>query len=71
MSLPPQEKPIEAAAKTRYSQSEASGVLYPEGDGLVRMVFDEPQRAVTAGQSLVCYQGDAVAGGGTICRAAP
>ena len=71
VSLPPQEKPIEAAAKTRYSQSEASGVLYPEGDGLVRMVFDEPQRAVTAGQSLVCYQGDAVAGGGTICRAAP
>ena len=71
VSLPPQEKPIEAAAKTRYSQSEASGVLYPEGDGLVRMVFDEPQRAVTAGQSLVCYQGDAVAGGGTICRAVP
>jgi tRNA-specific 2-thiouridylase len=37
----------------------------------VRVVFDQPQRAVTAGQSLVCYQGEAVAGGGVICRASP
>ena len=71
VSLPPQEGPIPVTAKTRYSQTEASGVLYPEGDGRVRMVFDQPQRAVTAGQSLVAYQGDAVAGGGIICRAEP
>ena len=44
-------------------------MLYPEGDGRVRFVFDEPQRAVTAGQSLVCYQGEAVVGGGVICGA--
>ena len=69
VSLPPQNRPLEVTAKTRYSQSEAEGVLYPEGDGLVRMVFSQPQRAVTAGQSLVCYQGEAVVGGGTICRA--
>ena len=50
-------------------KAEAEGVLYPEAEGGARVVFSQPQRAVTAGQSLVCYLGDAVAGGGTICRA--
>ena len=68
VSLPPQAGPLAVTAKTRYSQTEAAGVLYPEPEGRVRMVFDDPQRAVTAGQSLVCYQGEAVAGGGIICR---
>ena len=61
--------PMAVTAKTRYSQTEAPAWLYPEGDGLVRAVFDQPQRAVTPGQSLVAYAGDAVAGGGVICRA--
>ncbi|MCI9444212.1 MAG: tRNA 2-thiouridine(34) synthase MnmA [Oscillospiraceae bacterium] len=69
VSLPPQAGPQAVTAKTRYSQTEASGTLYPEPDGGVRMEFDEPQRAVTPGQSLVCYQGDLVAGGGVIRRA--
>ena len=69
VSLPPQREPIPVTAKTRYSQTEASGMLYPEENGRVRMEFEQPQRAVTAGQSLVCYQGDLVAGGGMICRA--
>ena len=56
-------------AKTRYSQTEAAAWLYPEADGLVRAVFDQPQRAVTPGQSLVAYVGDVLAGGGVICRA--
>lgn len=66
VSLPPQREPLAVTAKTRYSQTEAAGVLYPEADGAVRVEFEEPQRAVTAGQSLVCYRGDAVAGGGII-----
>ena len=69
VSLPPQDGPLAVTAKTRYSQAEAEGVLYPEAEGGARVVFSQPQRAVTAGQSLVCYLGDAVAGGGTICRA--
>ena len=69
VSLPPQAAPLPVTAKTRYSQREASGVLCPEEGGRVRILFDQPQRAVTAGQSLVCYQGDAVVGGGVICRA--
>lgn len=66
VSLPPQEKPLAVTAKTRYSQTEAAGMLYPEGDGGARMEFDAPQRAVTPGQSLVCYQGELVVGGGAI-----
>lgn len=68
VSLPPQSGPLSVTAKTRYSQTEAAGTLYPEECGHVRVEFDTPQRAVTAGQSLVVYQGEAVVGGGVICR---
>ena len=68
VSLPPQAAPLAVTAKTRYSQSEAAATLYPMDDNCVRVVFDTPQRAVTPGQSLVVYVGDAVAGGGIISR---
>ena len=56
-------------AKTRYRQAEqwATARLLPEG--LLELEFDEPQRAVTAGQAVVLYQGDTVLGGGTIRKA--
>ena len=66
VSLPPRTEPLAVAAKTRYSQWEASATLYPEADGRATVVFDQPQRAVTAGQSLVAYIGEAVVGGGVI-----
>lgn len=72
VSVPPTASPMPVTAKTRYSQTEAAGILYPEPDGAVRIVFDQPQRAVTAGQSLVCYHGEyeeLVVGGGIICAA--
>ncbi len=37
--------------------------------GRLRLVFDEPQRAVTPGQAVVLYDGERVVGGGTIQRA--
>lgn len=43
--------------------------LYDREDE-VRVVFDEPQRAITPGQAVVFYDGDIVAGGATIFRAA-
>ena len=67
VSSAPTREPLTVTAKTRYSQNEANAVLYQEEDGLVRVEFAEPQRAVTAGQALVAYQGEAVVGGGTIC----
>ena len=69
VSLPPAAEPVFVTAKTRYSQREAAAVLYSEGDGKVRVEFEESQRAVTAGQSLVCYQGELVVGGGVITGA--
>ena len=35
-------------------------------DGRMEVVFDRPQRAVTAGQAVVLYDGDQVLGGGVI-----
>ena len=54
--------------ETRYSQREAAAILYPEKDGRVRVEFDEGQRAVTPGQSLVCYFNEMVVGGGIISQ---
>ena len=34
----------------------------------MRLVFDEPQRAMTVGQAVVLYDGDIVVGGGTITQ---
>lgn len=68
VSLPPQGGPVEVTAKTRYSQTECPAVLCPEADGTVRAEFVRPQRAPAPGQSLVAYQGEAVVGGGIICR---
>ncbi len=58
--------PFRCTAKTRYSQVEAPALAEPLPEGRVRLTFDEPQRAITAGQAAVLYDGDEVLGGGTI-----
>ncbi len=55
-------------AKLRYSQQAASCLLRWDGR-TAELCFDAPQRAPAAGQSAVCYDGEIVAGGGTIERA--
>ena len=67
LSVPPPEGPMAVTAKTRYTQREAAATAELLPDGRLRVIFQEPQRAVTAGQAVVLYVGDAVAGGGTIC----
>ncbi|MDO4894512.1 tRNA 2-thiouridine(34) synthase MnmA [Moraxella sp.] len=52
-------------AKTRYRQPDQACTVYTEGDK-IRVVFDEPQRAVTLGQSVVLYDGEICLGGGVI-----
>ena len=66
ISIPSLDRPVEVTAKTRYSQKEAEAVVSPAENGLIRVDFRTPQRAVTAGQAVVFYQGDIVVGGATI-----
>lgn len=61
------EGPMRVTAKPRYRAKEAAAVAEAQEDGTVRIVFDEPQRAITTGQAVVLYDGDIVVGGGTIC----
>ena len=67
LSVPPPAGPLAVTAKTRYTQKEAAAVAEVLPDGRLHVTFAEPQRAVTAGQAVVLYVGEAVAGGGTIC----
>ncbi|MCO7246677.1 tRNA 2-thiouridine(34) synthase MnmA [Halomonas sp. Mc5H-6] len=53
-------------AKVRYRQSDRGCEIATRPDGSVEVHFDEPQRAVTPGQSLVLYDGDICLGGGVI-----
>lgn len=53
-------------AKTRYRQSDCPCVIHALPDGTVEVVFDDPQWAVTPGQSLVLYDGEICLGGGVI-----
>ena len=64
-------EPMRVTVKTRHSQLEQPATVYPEEEGLARVEFDAPQRAVTPGQAVVLYDGDLVVGGGTITEALP
>ena len=66
ISIPELTAPMRVKAKARYRQVEQPATAYPLDNGLVKVVFDEPQRAITRGQSVVLYDGDVVVGGGTI-----
>jgi len=59
-------EPVRVTAKTRYKQAETPATVYVHDDNTVFVKFDTPQRAVTAGQAVVFYDGDTVVGGGII-----
>ena len=64
--FPALDAPIRVKAKTRSRMIEQPATVYPLDNGVCRVVFDEPQRAITPGQAVVLYDGDLVVGGGTI-----
>jgi tRNA-specific 2-thiouridylase len=53
-------------AQIRHRHQAASGRVRSLAGGRAELVFDSPQAAVTPGQAVVFYDGDAVAGGGWI-----
>jgi tRNA-specific 2-thiouridylase len=61
---------IRVKARIRYKHEESPATITPHERGGVRVRFDEPQRAITPGQSVVFYDGDIVVGGGIIRAAA-
>ena len=61
-------QPIRCMAKARSRMAEQPATVYPEENSVCRVVFDEPQRALTTGQAVVLYDGDTVIGGGTITQ---
>jgi tRNA-specific 2-thiouridylase len=58
--------PFECTAKIRYRQSDQACRVEPLAEGHCRVVFDEAQRAITPGQSIVFYQREVCLGGGII-----
>ncbi len=60
------EAPMKVTAKVRYRQKAEPATVTQLDDDTIRVVFDEPQRAITKGQAVVLYDGDVVVGGGTI-----
>ena len=58
--------PLRCFAKARSRMTEQPATVYPLENGRAKVVFDQPQRALTTGQAVVLYDGEAVIGGGTI-----
>jgi tRNA-specific 2-thiouridylase len=62
--------PRQLTAKVRYRQADQRCTLERTASGY-RATFEEPQRAVTPGQSVVFYDGEICLGGGVIETAEP
>lgn len=60
------DKPLRVKAKIRYAHKEQWATVTQEDADLLRIIFDEPQRAIAKGQAVVLYDGDTVVGGGSI-----
>ena len=68
ISVPRIEGEMRVKAKVRYRQPEQPATVRQTGEDELRIVFDEPQRAITPGQAVVLYEGDCVVGGGRIVK---
>ena len=61
-------EPVRAEVKIRYRHEPAQATIYALEAGRARIVFDEPQSAVTPGQATIFYNGEEVVGGGWIIK---
>jgi tRNA-specific 2-thiouridylase len=62
----PGNAPMKVTAKIRYNTPGSEAEILSSSQGKIRVTFNEPQFAVTPGQSVVFYDGDIVVGGGII-----
>lgn len=60
------DEPMRVTARIRYKDPGAEATCRVDAEGRLEVVFDEPRRAITRGQSVVLYDGEDVIGGGVI-----
>ena len=60
------EKSLDVEVKTRYSSKQAEAIITQIDSDIIKIKFNEPQRALTPGQSAVFYIGNVIIGGGKI-----
>lgn len=58
--------PFTCTAKFRYRQKDQQVTINFAGDHICKVKFEQPQKAITPGQSVVFYDGEVCLGGGTI-----
>lgn len=63
--------PVRLWAKIRYRMAEQPCTAEQTGEDTLRLTFDQPQRAITPGQTVVLYDGDLVVGGARIVTSIP
>ena len=66
VSIPEPSGPIRAEVQVRYRSSAVPVTVIPLAPDRVKLVFNEPQFSITAGQAAVWYDGDVLLGGGII-----
>jgi len=71
VSEPPSFYPYHCRAKIRYRQEDQACILHAPQNGITRVEFEEAQRAVAPGQSIVFYKGNLCLGGGIIKTVGP
>lgn len=62
------EESVRASVKVRYRHEPAPATIFALPENRARIVFDEPQAAITPGQATVFYDGEEVVGGGWIVK---
>jgi tRNA-specific 2-thiouridylase len=61
--------PVKLSAKTRYRQTDQTCIINKLDNNQYQVIFDQPQRAITPGQSVVFYSDNVCLGGGIIVSA--
>ena len=59
-------QPVKCSAKFRYRQKDTQVTVEKISDNQIKVIFDEPVRAITPGQAVVLYDGEVCLGGATI-----